>query len=437
MRKRLATAVVLVLAVGLFASPAPAQVTEKVLPNGLKALIMEDHKAPVACVQVWYRVGSRNENFDTAGISHLLEHMMFKGTRKYGPGEYSRIIQKNGGTDNAFTTKDFTVYFVTLAADRAGLDLELEADRMRNLSLKESDIGSETQVVMEERRMRFDDDPQTSLYEEVNASAFMAHPYHWPVIGWMTTIKNITPKDLRRYYARFYAPNNAFIVVAGDVNAAQTMGLIEKYFGGLTAAPAPEQRIPVEPPQRGIREVRLKKQAGMPYLFDAYHAPRLPDKDAYALIVLDAVLSGGKSSRLYRSLVYEKQTALSAFSDYDGMDRDPFEFALGGTPAVGHTAAELEAAIRKEVEAIGETPPSEFEMQKAKNQIESAFVLQQDSVFAEARLLGEFEMLGDWRMKDIYLEEIKKVTAEDVSRAARKYLTEDNLTSGVLIPEKQ
>lgn len=420
-----------------FSGGAWAQVTEHVLPNGLKVIVVEDHKAPLAIIEVWYRVGSRNEEEQVAGISHLLEHMMFKGTKKYGPAELSKIVQRNGGQDNAYTSQDQTVYFQELSSDRVELAFQLEADRMQNLRLDPKETLSERDVVMEERRLRFDDDPQNSLYEEVISTSIKAHPYHWPVIGWMSTIKDITPEALKKYYESYYSPSNAVLIVAGDVNPGATIKLAEKYFGKVPRRPETEKHpIPAEPPQNGIKRVYLKKEAEMPYMIAAYHVPALPNADAYALEVLAGILSGGKSARFYSDLVYQKQIALWASADYDGLQKDPFLFMADGTPAMGHTAEELEKEIRNEIERIKKEPPSEFELTKAKNQIESGFLMGQDSIHFQAEITGKFEMIGGWRMKDEYIPGIRKVTAEDVSRVANKYLSEDNLTVGILVPIK-
>lgn len=438
MPKRIFFIVLLIIAFFISAASARAQVLERMLPNGIKVIVVEDRKAPIATLQIWYRVGAMDEDSSLAGISHLLEHMMFKGTGKTGPSEFSRTIQKNGGTDNAFTSRDYTMYFETLSSDRLWLAVELEADRMQNLLLAEKEVLSERDVVMEERRLRYDDDPQSSLYEEVMAAAFKVHPYGFPIIGWMSTLSNITPEALRRHYREHYSPANAFIVVAGDVEPEEAVKLIGKHFGGIKKPAAAGKRIPPqEPPQSGQRRVYLRKEAELPYVLGVYHAPNLLDPDGFALEVLSAILSEGKSARLYRSLVYEKRVALSAFADYNPLSRAPFVFDVGGTPAPGHTAQELEEAIYAEVEAIKQDPPDEFELQKAKNQLEASFLMGQDSLFYQAYLTGQFEMLGDWRLKERYVEGIRKVTAEDVSRAAKKYLNEDNRTMGILIPIKK
>lgn len=413
-----------------------ADVKEYKLDNGLKVLIIEDHKAPLATFQIWYRVGSRNEASGKSGLSHLLEHMMFKGTPKSGSKEFSKIVQKNGGVDNAFTTTDYTMYYQTLASDRIGLSIELEADRMQNLTMDPKEVLAERSVVMEERRMRSDDDPQNSLYEEVMAAAFKSHPYHWPVIGWMSDISSIERNDLYNYYRAYYSPDNAVIVVSGDIKAEDIIKKIKAPFGNM---PAVADRRPVtskENEQRGERRITLKKEAELPYIIAAYHAPSFPAEDSYALEVLGMVLSGGKSSRLYKSIVYEKKLALDASADYSGLHNDPYLFLFSATASPGKDIKDVENSLYEEIEKIKKEPPSEREVQKAKNQIEASFIMGQDSIYFQAMITGMFEMIGGWKLKEQYLEGIRKVKPEDVSRVARKYLNEDNRIVGILIPTK-
>ncbi len=413
-----------------------ADVREFALDNGLKVLISEDHKVPLAIFQVWYRVGSRYEVPGKTGLSHFLEHMMFKGTTNYSSKEFSRIIQRNGGIDNAFTTKDYTAYFEEMASDRIGIPVELESDRMTSLIIDPKETASERSVVMEERRMRYEDDPQNSLFEKTLATALMTHPYRRPVIGWMSDISLLQREDLYRHYREYYSPDNAFIVVVGDVNSDEILKKIRVAFGNKKGADVGKVTATREPDQKGEKRIYLRKEAEMPYILIGYHVPSFPDKDSFALDVLSSILSDGKSSRLYRSLVYEGKIAINAGSEYDGMHIDPFLFFLFGTPARGRTVAELEKRLYDEVDSLKAAPPSEREVQKAKNQIEASFIFGQDSLYMQAMKIGMFEILGDWRLKDSYLEGIRKVTPEDVRCAAKKYLTEDNRTVGILVPVK-
>ena len=414
-----------------------ADVHEYTLDNGAKVLVVEEHKAPVATFQIWYRVGSRDEPAGQSGISHLLEHMMFKGTPRYGPSVLSKIVQKNGGTNNAYTTKDYTAYFEILASDRITLATELEADRMRNLLLDQKEFTSEKNVVMEERRLRYEDDPQNSLFEEVVAMALKVHPYQRPVIGWMSDLQSIGRDDLASYYQKYYAPWNALIIVVGDV---ESDAIVEKIRASFEDIPAgqPVKKIPfTEPEQRGERRVLLKKEAELPFLVAAYHVPRFPHEDSYALEVLNLILSGGKSSRLYQSLVYEKKVALSASADYSGFYRDPYLFFFFVAASTSADIGDVEDYLNQEIETMRKSLPSEKEIQKAKNQIESSFIMGQDSIYLQAMQYGLFEMLGGWRLMDRYLDGIRKVTGEDVRRVAQKYLREENRTVGILIPQKR
>ncbi len=409
-------------------------VREYTLENGLKVLIVEDHKAPTATFQVWYRVGSVNEKIGKTGLSHLLEHMMFKGTKKFGPKTFSQTMQRAGGTDNAFTTREYTAYFELLASDRIGLPIEMEADRMQNLALTPASVLSERDVVMEERRMRYEDDPQNLVHEEVLAAAFKDHPYRWPVIGWMSDLKSLDPEDLIAHYKTYYAPNNAVIIVVGDIDSSDVLSKIKSSFGKIRSTSSIKEPKTGEDRQYGEKRVYVKKEAELPYVMSVYKTPAINDDDSFALDVLAGVLSGGKSSRLYNSLVYDKQLALSAWASFEGMYRDPFLFYVGATASHGRKIEEVENALHDELEKIKKSGPSEREVQKAKNQIEASFIMEQDSIYMQARTIGTFEMVGGWRLIDKYLAGIRKVTPDEVKRVAGKYLTEDRKTTGILIP---
>jgi len=411
-------------------------VTEHTLKNGLKVLLLEDQKAPTATFQIWYRVGSRDENVGKTGLSHLLEHMMFKGTEKYGPKTFSQTIKRAGGVDNAFTSKEYTGYFQLLASDRIALPL-LEADRMRNLVLTKESVLSERDVVMEERRLRYEDDPQRLVFEKVMALAFLNHPYRWPVIGWMSDLKSLNPDDLNAHYRTYYAPNNAVIIVVGDIKKEEMLAKIKEEFGDIPAGPPIPQVAIEEEEQRGERRFFLRKEAELPFIISAYKVPDLKHEDSFALEVLGSILSDGKSSRLYQNLVYDQQIALSAWAGYEGFYKDPFLFLTGATAASGRQIEDVEKAINNEIEKIKKAAPSEIEVQRAKNQIEASFIMGQDSIYMQARMIGTFEMIGGWQLWERYLEGIRKVTPGDVSRVAEKYLIPDTRTTGILIPEKE
>ena len=414
------------------------EVFETTLDNGLKVLMLEEHKAPVVTFHIWYRVGSRNEQFGRTGLAHLVEHMMFKGTEKIGAQEFSQRVRRNGGRDNAFTSEDYTGYFVTIAADRIELPLELEPDRMVNLRLDPAEFERERSVVMEERRLRTDDDPSSALWEEVQAAAFKAYPYGHPVIGWMEDLKQLIRTDVQSFYKMYYIPNNAVIVVVGDFDRAQLLPKIQEAFGSIPRAPEPQPVRSDEPPQRGERRVVLRRpDARLPSLVAGYHVPNLKDPDGYALDVLEVILAGGKSARLYRRLVYEKQLALNASAYYSRVSAAPDLFTLFASPLPGKTVDDLEQALYAEIERLKTELVSARELQKAKNQIEASFIFSQDSIFSLARQLASYEMVGDWRYWEAYLPGIRAVTREDIQRVTQKYFTKENRTVGVLIPGDQ
>jgi zinc protease len=442
MRKSLVALAALACAGSLAAFPVPAraalkyadQVVERTLDNGFKMLLLEDHKAPVAVVQVWYRVGSRNELPGLTGLSHMLEHMMFKGTTRNGPEEYSRIIAQNGGNENAFTSDDATTYFATLASDRIGVEVELEADRMRNLVLSEQLFEPERQVVAEERRMRTDNNPISFMFESLNAATFLEHPYRQPVIGWPTDIAGWKLADLKAHYETYYQPNNAFLVAVGDFDAQKLGEVVERHFGGFPrAADAPPVRAK-EPPPRGARRVSVERPARLPFVAMQYVTPNLHHPDAPALEMLESVLSNGKSSRFYQRLVREQRVALDAGASYARTAVDDKTFTISAQPQPGVSAEQLEKALLAEIEAIQKAPPAQDELDRARSQVEAAFVFAQDSMFYRGMLLGTYEIAGGWRQIDDFLPAIDKVTPEQVQEVARKYLTPQNRTTGVLVP---
>ncbi len=424
---------ILLLPLNLFA----ANVQEYILSNGLKVIIIEEHKAPVATFQIWYKVGAVDEPMGKSGLSHLLEHMMFKGTKNYGPSELSRIIQKNGGTDNAHTTKDYTAYFEILPSDRINIAIGLEADRMKNLLFDPKEVVSERNVVMEERRLRYEDDPQNSLFEDVVATAFKVHPYQKPVIGWMSDIESINSEDLINHYKTYYSPDNSVIIIVGDINPNEILKQIKSEFENIPRTKIPERIKSIEPEQQGERRIILRREAEVPAVMLAYHVPNFPHEDSYALDVLSVILSGGKSSRLYQSMIYEKKIAIDANADYVGFSRFPHLFYFFAVAVPNKTPSEIEEALYEEIEKIKKAGPTENEVQKAKNQIEASFIMEQDSIYMQAMKYGLFEILGDWRLVDKYLEGIRRVSAEDITRVAKKYFIEENRTTGILIPAKK
>jgi zinc protease len=409
-------------------------VVETMLPNGLKVILLEQHRVPLVTFQVWYRVGARHETSGKTGLSHMLEHMMFKGTQKVASEAFSKIIQEHGGEDNAFTSRDFTAYFEELSADEVQVAIELEADRIHNLVLREQDIQTERMVVMEERRLRTDDNPPAALLEQVEATAYQTSPYHWPIIGWMEDIARLTLADLQAYYYTYYHPANAFVVAVGDFQIGDLLPRIEQAFGNHPRGIEPDQQKDIDPPQSGERRIILKRVAQLPSLNMGYHVPNLREPDSYVLEVIAAILSQGQSSRLYQSLVREQRLAFEANADYSLLSRDPGLFLLSATPLPGKDVAEVEQAIDHIIGRLQGEPVPERELEKAKNQLETAFVMGQDSLFAQAMLFAQYEIALSWQAIDDYLPAIRRVSSEDIQRVASRYLISDNRTVGTLIP---
>jgi zinc protease len=411
------------------------RVQEHVLANGMKVLLVESPKAPVVTVQIWYKVGSRNEVMGRAGLSHMLEHMMFKGTPKNPKGTFSRTIRKNGGNDNAFTSQDYTAYFENLAADRVELALELEADRLRGLLLDEKEFQLEREVVKEERRLRTEDDPQAFLVESLFAQAFLIHPYHWPIIGWFPDLNAMTREDLKRHYETYYAPNNATLIVVGDIKAEALLPTIARLFEPIPTGALPPPPSVVEPEQRGERRILVKRDAQVAFVMAGYRAPNYASADSYPLMILESVLSHGKSSRLYQRLVYDQKIALAVGAEYSLLQADPELFYCFAVVKPGRKVEEAERALYREIARLQTELPTPEELQRAKNQVEASYIFGQDSIFRQAMLLGQAETVGaGWKHVEEFVERIRGVTPEDVRRVAQRYLIEDARTVGILIP---
>jgi zinc protease len=438
MTRFLLSSLTFVLVIGAGSRPLHAtNVREFVLDNGLKVLMLEEHKSPAVTFQVWYRVGSRNEKDGKSGLAHFLEHMMFKGTPKTEPEEYSRIIAKNGGRSNAFTTTDVTVYFATMSRDKIGIEIELEAERMTQASLSEKYFEPEKNVIQEERRLRTEDNPISALAEVASAVAYTVHPYRRPVIGWMDDIQNLTREDMVEFYRQYYLPNNAFIVVTGDFSTDDLLPKIKASFGKIPRGPEPPKVRVQEPMQSGERRVVFKRQAELPFLLMFYHAPTLKDPDNFALDLLTVVLAGGRSSRLYHDLVYQKQLTRGIDADYSSVSIDPSGLSISAQLMPGKESRDVETEIDRALESLKSNLISERELQKAKNQIEASFVFSQDSIFGQAMKIGYYEATGDWRTMDSYLAGIRNVTREDIRRVAQQYLDRDRRTVATLIPIQQ
>lgn len=421
----------------IFAQSARAGITDAVkyakLSNGLQVLVLENHKAPVATFNVFYHVGSRNETFGKTGLSHLLEHLMFRGTKKYGPEEFSNIIQENGGEDNAFTTEDYTDYFEVINRDHLNVPISLEADRMANFAPQGFD--SEKAVVMEERRLRTEDNPEDALSETTQAAAFVEHPYHWPVIGWMQDIRTLTLEDALNYHTIHYSPQNAIVVVVGDFDGNHVMKQVSEAFGSIKNGPPPPPVTEVEPPQDGERRVTLRHAANLPAFAAAYHVPNYKNQnDAFALEIASEILGDGKSSRLYQDLVVAKRMIVSPDIEYSMTSFDPNLFWVSGQLRPGVKTEDVVAEVDQQLAKFRDQPVTAEELQKAKNLEEASFVFAQDSVFQEAMELGLYQMLGNYKMLDQYLSNIDKVTAADIQRVAKQYLISSNRTLGILVP---
>jgi len=429
----------LILALAL-ASAAHAQTREYTLANGLRLIVKEDHRAPTVVQQVWYRAGSMDESPGTTGVAHVLEHMMFKGTKRVGPENFSRRVAEAGGRDNAFTSTDFTVYHEQVHRDRLPFVMELEADRMANLQIRPAEFAREIKVVMEERRLSTEDQPRALLEENLLATAFSAHPYKWPTIGWMQDLQSMTWRDAQAWYRSWYAPNNATVIVVGDVDPGQVLGWAKRYYGPLARKPLPLRKLQSEPAQHGMKSVVLKAPAELAYVRFAYKAPALRDVEKdwepFAIAVLVKVLGGNDAARLNQTLVRERRIATSAGAEYELVSRGPGLILLSAAVAQGHTGPELESALRELVARVAAQGISSDELQRAKVQLLAQLVFRRDSFFAQAMELGELESTGlSFRDADRIAERYKAVTAEQVKSVAARYLVDDGLTVALLDPQ--
>lgn len=420
---------------------ANAAIQEFKLDNGLKLIVQEDHRSPVVVSQVWYRAGSLDEVNGKTGVAHVLEHMMFKGTKQVKSGQFSRLIAAAGGKENAFTSTDYTCYFQQLEKSHLPLSFKLEADRMANLQLTDEEFAKEIKVVMEERRWRTDDKPQSKVNEAFQGAVYRAHPYSRPVIGFMNDLENMTAADAREWYNNWYAPNNATLVVVGDVKAEEVYKLAKQHFGKLKPKVLPVRKPQVEPEQIGERRVVVKAPAKLPYLLMGYHVPALtnPDTDwePYALEVLAGVLSGNPAARLNQRLVRESKLAIDASAGYDLMSRGRQSiFAMDATPSEGKTVADVEAALIEQIENIKKSGVTTEELERVKAGVIAADVYKRDSMFYQGMQIGTIETIGfSWKILEDYPKKLRAVTPEQVQAVAKKYLLKDNLTIATLDPQ--
>lgn len=431
----------LLLLTGLSAMAVAAETTfETKLANGMRVVVREDARAPTAVQMVWYRVGSMDEHDGVTGVAHVTEHMMFKGTPSVGPGEFNRRVAALGGRDNAFTSTDYTAYFQQVPANQLKTVMALEADRMRHLTLDPASYDKEIQVVMEERRMRTDDQSTARVHEAMNAVAWQAHPYRRPIIGWMSDLEQLKVTDVRDWYRRWYVPNNAILVVVGDVNHQRVFEWARETYGKVPARVLEDRKQYEEPPQAGLRQLEVKAPADLPMLVMGWKVPRLADPqkdvDPYALEMLAQILDGHEAARLPAALVREQQVAVSVDASYDAMNRGPGMFVLQASPRPGHTVAELESAMRQALAAVADKGVTEQELSRARSQLRAAQVYKKDSVMGQAMEIGMLETLGyGWRSDTLMLDKLNAVTEADVQRVAQTYFTDTQLTIARLVPQ--
>ena len=423
------------------ASSAPAT-HEFRLDNGLKLIVREDHRAPVVVSQLWYKVGSSYETPGKTGLSHALEHMMFKGSAKLGPGESSRVLRELGAEENAFTSDDYTAYYQVLASDRLSVAFELEADRLASLRLPPEEFKREIEVIKEERRLRTEDNPSAKAYERFQALAFPASGYHTPTIGWMADLERMTVEELRAWYETWYVPNNATLVVVGDVVPSEVHALAQRYFGSIAQRPVPQAQIPLELSTPGQRLLTLHLPTQLPSLMMGFNVPGLATsktpREVHALRLIGALLDGGYSARLPSRLERGEELVSGAGSSYDAYTRGDSLFVLSATPNVqkGKTLAEVEAGLWRQLEDLKTTPPSAEELARVRAQVIAGLVYERDSITSQATTIGQLETVGlSWQLMDGELAELSAVTPSDIQQAAQTYFTRERLSVAHILPE--
>ena len=421
--------------------PESSDTHEYRLSNGLKLIVREDHRAPTVAHMVWYRAGSMDEVNGKTGVAHVLEHMMFKGTDKVKAGEFSRLVAAVGGRENAFTSRDYTAYFQQVEKSKLEDVIKLEADRMSNLNFDDAEFLKEIQVIMEERRLRTEDNPSSLLNESLMATAYMSSPYRHPVVGWMNDLQNMRASDARDWYRSWYAPNNATVVIAGDVDAKKVLSLVESYYGVAPTHELPVRKPQIESIQKGIKQVQVKAPADSAQLAMAWKVPRLEpnkldDPEPYALELLTAVLDGYDNARLNRVLVKQEKVVNDIGVEYDMVSRGPELFLIGATMAKGKTVAQAQASIRKALDDLKQKGILESELKRIKVRILSEQIYKRDSIFGQAMEIGSTEMAEiSWKDIDYMLKKMQTITPEQVQAVAKKYLVDDGLTIAVLDPQ--
>ena len=417
---------------------------EFTLDNGLKVIVREDHRAPVVVSQLWYKVGSSYEAPGLTGLSHALEHMMFKGTAKLAPGEGSRLLRELGAEENAFTSDDYTAYYQVLAKDRLEVAFELESDRLSSLTLPENEFAKEIEVIKEERRMRTDDKPNALAYERFKSIAYPSSGYRNPTIGWMSDLERMTISDLRQWHNRYYAPNNATLVVVGDVSLDEVKTLATKHFAPIAKGHVPEAKQPVELAEPGERRLTLAVKTQLPSLYMGFNVPSLTSstdaKHIHALRLASALLDGGYSSRLAKHLEREQELVAGASSWYNAFTRGDSLFMLSATPNVqkGKSLEEVEKGLWAEVNALKETLATDEELARVRAQVLASTVYERDSIANQATAIGQAESIGlSWRVLDQDPDALKAVTAEDIQQAARLFFTPERVTVAYVLPKEQ
>lgn len=409
-------------------------VIEASLPNGLKIRLVPNSSVPTCSYYTFFKVGARNERPGITGISHLFEHMMFNGAKKYGPGMFDKVLESNGGSSNAYTSNDLTVYYEDFMAEALETVIDLESDRMKSLAVTPKMLASERQVVMEERRLRVDNEIAGMMDEELGALVYKAHPYRWPVIGWMGDIENIKREDCLEYFRTYYAPNNATVYIAGDFDPKQALALIKKYYGSIKAGPGTPPVLDAEPEQKGERRAEVHHPAQAHSLMIAWRGPKGDDRDTFVLDVVQYALSVGQSSRLTRRLVFDLEVAVGVSVDWTWRF-DPGTFTVGLELKPGGTPAEAETALYAELERLGKDGLDARELEKAKNNLGATLMRELTTNSGRAHALGTYEMmLGDWRRGLALPSAYENITSEDVKRVVQKYLSRERRNVVTLIP---
>jgi zinc protease len=429
-----------VLLVCMLAQSSAAQnfnIQERTLKNGMKVLVQEDPAIPNVALYTFFRVGSRNEHEGITGLSHFFEHMMFNGAKKYGPGQFDKAMEANGGNNNAYTSNDVTVYQDWFPNSALDLIFDLEADRVQYLAFDPKIVESERQVVYSERRLSVDNNNFGLLDEQLEATAMMAHPYHWPVVGWPSDIEKWTLDDLKTYFAKGYSPSNATMVVVGAVKAEDVFRLAEKYMEPIPAHDPPPPVRTVEPKQLGERRIAVHKFAQLPIVQIAYHVPQALGPDYYTLELLQTLLTRGESSRLYRSLVDQQQLAIEVESSHE-VTFDPFLFSFTVQPRKGVAPEKAEQALYAEIDKLKTSGLDDHELQKAKNQAIANYYRSLRSINRRANVIGRYEVFfGDYHKLATVEQEFNKVTAADIQRAAKEYFDVNNRTVATLVPDAE